>query len=152
MEQSQRTQTQEVTSVAAPEKVVTKTTTVTPPAVKTEHPQKVFQKKKVIFRTYQIIWFVLAIVETLLGFRMTLKALGANAASGFTSLIYALSDPLALPFSGILNLTVTNNSVFEWSTIVAAIVYAIIAYALVHVLQLMKPVTPTEVSETVDNT
>ncbi len=130
---------------------IKRTTTVTP-GVHTDSPQKSFQKKKAIFRTYQIIWYILAVIEMLLGFRMVLKALGANPLSGFTSLIYTLSEPLSYPFAGILRTSISQTSVFEWSTVIAAIVYAIIAYGLVHVLQLMKPVSPHEVEREVDNT
>lgn len=126
------------------------TTTVTPGHV--DPPQKTFQKKKTIFRMYQIIWYVLAIIEVLLGFRMVLKALGANPYSGFASLVYVLSDPLAFPFAGILRTSISETSVFEWSTIIAAIVYALIAYGIVHLVQFMKPVNPREVEQEVDNT
>lgn len=145
---------QQVTTVStnAPEQVITKTTTVTPPVVKTEHPQKVFEKKKAIFRTHQIIWYVLTIVEILIGFRMLLKALGANPTSGFTNLVYALSNPFVLPFRGILQVDTSGASTFEWSNIIAAAVYLIIAYGLVYLLQILKPVTPNEVENAVDNT
>lgn len=146
-------QVEEVTTVseAAPQQVVKTTTKVTPPPVKTEPPQQVFEKKKTIFRTYQIIWYILAVIELLLGFRMVLKALGANPESGFTTLVYALSNPIALPFRGILPFAVSGNSVFEWSTIIAAIVYLLIAYGLVHLMQMIKPVTSHEVEQKVDN-
>lgn len=141
----------ETTTVSNPQQVV-KTTTVTPPPVTTEHPQKVFNKKKTIFRTYQIVWYVLAVIEILLAFRMALRALGANPFSGFTNFVYAVSNPFALPFSGILQTNVSGASVFEWSTIVAALVYLVIAYGIVHLMQMVKPVTPKEVEQTVDNT
>lgn len=146
--------TQEVTTVStqAPQEVVRKTTVITPPPITTEHPQKVFEKKKTLFRTYQIIWYILGIIEVLLGFRMALKALGALPTSFFTSLIYVLSDPLVIPFSGILPSSGSINATFEWSTIIAALVYLILAYGLVQLLSLMKPVTPHEVEHTVDNT
>lgn len=146
-------QVEEVTTVSAemPQQVVKTTTKVTPPLVKTEPAQQVYDKKKTIFRTYQIIWYVLAVIELTLGFRMVLKALGANQASGFTNLVYALSNPLALPFRGILSVSVSENSIFEWSTIIAALVYLLIAYGLVHLMQMIKPVTPREVEQKVDN-
>lgn len=150
---NQVTETQEVTTVsqAQPAKVVKTTKQVTPP-VQTEPPQKVFQKKKVIFRAYQIIWYIAGVIEVLLGFRMTLKALGANPFSGFTNLIYALSDPLALPFRGIFGITTVpqESALFEWSTLVAALVYALIAYGLVQLIQMIKPVSPQEVEQSVD--
>ena len=150
MIQDTQTETQEITTVSNPKQVL-KTTKVIAPDVKTETPQKVFEKKKAIFRTYQVVWYILAVIEILLGFRVILKALGANPLSGFTDLVYALSDPLALPFSGILKVTVSGNSVFEWSTFIAAIVYALIAYGIVYLIQIVKPVTPHEVDQEVDN-
>lgn len=146
-------QTEEVTTVqrAHPAEVVRTTTKTVPPVIHTEHPQRVYEKKKVIFRTYQIIWYILAVIEVLLGFRMTLQALGANPYSGFTNLIYTLSNPFALPFRGILPLSVQGNNVFEWTTVIAAITYVIIAWGIIHLFQLIKPVEPQEVTEIVDN-
>lgn len=152
MPEQVETETQEVTTVseASPTRVVKTTKQVTPP-IQTEHPQKIFQKKKAIFRTYQFIWYILGVIEILLAFRMTLKALGANPSSAFTNLIYALSDPLALPFSGILGISATSGgNFFEWSTVIAAVVYALIAYGLVQLMQLIKPVSKEEVEQTVD--
>jgi uncharacterized protein YggT (Ycf19 family) len=146
------TETQEVTTVTQePARVVKTTKQVTPP-VQGEHPQKAFQKKKAIFRAYQVIWYILGVIEILLGFRMTLMALGASPQSGFTSLVYTLSDPLALPFRGIFGITVVpgERSIFEWSTLVAAAVYALIAFGLVELFQLIKPVSQQEVEETID--
>src|SRR5690349_6937588 len=112
-------ETQEVTTVSQPTQVV-KTSKVVNPSIQTEHPQRVFEKKKAIFRTYQIIWYILAIIEILLGFRVALKAFAANPFSAFTNLVYTLSDPLAYPFSGILKTSVFGNSIFEWSSVIAA--------------------------------
>jgi len=144
---------QEVTTIetASPAQVI-KTTTTVPPAIKTEHPQQVFQKKKAIFRTHQIIWYVLAVIEVLLGFRMSLKALGADPTSGFTNAVYAFSNLFALPFRNILPASVSGNSVIEWSTMIAGIVYLVIAYGIIHLILMLKPVTPQEVSQNIDNT
>src|SRR3989338_7786236 len=124
----------------------------TPPSVQTEHPQKVYEKKKTIFRTYQVIWYILGVIEILLTFRVFLKMLGANISSPFVSLIYVITDPLAAPFRGIFGISaVTEGSVLEWSTFVAMIVYALVAYAIIQIMQLVKPTTPQEVSQKVDN-
>lgn len=103
-----------------------------------------YKKKKVIFRAYQVIWYILGVTESLLGFRIILKALGANPFSGFTNLIYALSNPLARPFNGILATTVSGASVFEWSTLIAMLVYALAASGIVELIEFIKPVTPKE--------
>lgn len=148
----QETQTQEVTTVSAPtsEQVIRRTKVVAP-QVNTGSPQQAYQTKKVIFRTYQIIWYILGIVEVLLAFRIILKLLGANTQSGFTSFIYAISNPFALPFAGILGITDVSNMILEWSTFIAMIVYAIVAYGIVMLFQLVKPTNQKEVEQTVDN-
>lgn len=130
---------------------IEKTTVSAPAQVKTESPQKVYQTKKVIFRTYQVIWYILGIIEVVLAFRIVLKLLGANTQSGFTSLIYGISSPLASPFAGILAITGISDMVLEWSTLIAMAVYAIIAYGIVALFQLVKPTNPEEVEQTVDN-
>jgi uncharacterized protein YggT (Ycf19 family) len=119
--------------------------------VKTGSPQKEYQTKKAIFRTYQIIWYVLGIIEVVLAFRILLKLLGANMSSGFTNFIYAISGPFALPFAGILRTSVSSVSVLEWSTLIAMAVYAIVAYGIVALFQLIKPTNEEEVEQTVDN-
>lgn len=146
-----QTKVEEITTVekAAPAQVVRKTTTVVPPPVQTEHPQEAFEKKKVIFRSYQVIWYILGVIEVLLAFRIFLRMAGAYP-SGFTNLIYTLSAPFALPFRGILK-TTDEGGVIEWSTFVAMIVYVLLAYGLVQLMQFIKPVTPQEVEKEVDS-
>lgn len=142
------TQTQEeITTVenVVPETVVTKTTTNLEPEVRTEAPQKVFDKKKKIFRMNQVIWYILGFIEVLLIFRLTLKAMGANAFSGFTNFIYTITAPLALPFRGIVGESLNGSSIIEWSTLFAIVVYLVIAVGLVYLLDIVNPVTPEEV-------
>lgn len=143
--------TEEITQVsrAQPARVIKTTKKVDPP-IKTEHPQAVYEKKKTIFRVYQIIWYILGLIEVLLAFRVGLKFLAAYP-GGFTNMIYSLSDPLAIPFRGILSTPKTAGSILELSTLLAMLVYALIAYGVVKLLQFMKPVTPEEVEEKVDS-
>lgn len=145
--------TKEVTTVSesAPVEVTKTTQTVTPPPVNTGSPQKTYETKKTIFRAYQIIWYILGVIEILLVFRVVLKMLGADITSSFVSLLYTVTDPLALPFSGIFGISYAQGAVLEWSTFVAMVVYALIGYALVQLMQLIKPTNPQEVEEKVDN-
>lgn len=142
---------EEVTTVedVTPSQVVRKTKIQTDPLVKEEAPQKVFDKKKKIFRINQIIWYILGLVEVLLAFRIVLKALGANADSGFTSFIYSITGPFALPFRGILGESIDGSSLFEWSSVFAVVVYLVIAGGLVYLLDLVNPVTKEEVTAAV---
>lgn len=126
-------------------------TTPAVPPTPGESPQKTYNTKKTIFRAYQIIWYILGVIELLLFFRIVLKMMGASPTSGFTNLIYTLSNPLALPFRGIFQTQVVENAVFEWSTIIAGSVYAIVALGVVQLFQMVKPTNPKEVSQKVDS-
>ncbi len=129
---------------------VRQTRVIHEPLVKTEHPQQIYETKKSIFRVSQIVWTILAIILILLAFRVVLRVLGADPTSGFASLIYAISYPFAAPFAGILRTDYgTGGSVFEWSTIIAAVVYTIIAYGIIHLVTLVRPVSPEEVEQSV---
>lgn len=110
--------------------------------------KQVYQKKKGIFRIDQVIWYILAIIEIVLAFRFVLKLLGANSLNAFVSFIYSISAPLVYPFSTIFSTTVFGNSVLEWSVLVAALVYFVIAYILSYLLEILYPVTPRDLETT----
>lgn len=88
------------------------------------------------------VYYVLGILEVLLLFRFLLKLLGANSASGFVSLIYSISRIFLAPFYGIFRSFVTEGietrAVFEPATLIAMVVYAVIAYGIVRFLELRK--------------
>ena len=138
---------EEVTIVEnqTPVKVVKKTIKQTEPEVVGEAPQKVYEKKKTILRSNQIIWYILGFIEVPLTFRLFLKMLGANQYIGFTNFIYSITAPLALPFSGVVGISATGSSVLEWSTIIAGIVYLCIAWGLVYLLEIIYPITPRDI-------
>ncbi len=133
------------TNVQSPEQIVQKTVRLVEPQAKGDAPQKIYEKKKSILRASQVIWYVLGLVEVLLIFRFVLKVLGANPQVGFTNLIYTITTPIAGPFNGILGTSITGSSMFEWSTIVAAVVYLCIAWGLVYLMDLIYPITPSDV-------
>lgn len=135
----------------ATETQTVKTVSDNAPEVDTGSPQKAYGTKKVIFRLYQVIWYVLGVVEVLLASRILLKLIGANLDSGFTSFIYSISAPLAAPFRGVLGVTTSLESVIEWSTIIAMAVYAVVAFGIVKLFQLIKPTTEQEVNQSVNN-
>jgi len=141
-------QTQEEVTIVenqTPTQVVKKITKQVEPQAKGEAPQKVYEKKKTILRFNQIIWYILGFIEVLLTFRLFLKMLGANQYVGFTSFIYSITAPLALPFSGVVGISATGSSILEWSTIIAGIVYLCVAWGLVYLLEIIYPITPRDI-------
>lgn len=121
------------------------------PVVDTGSPQKAYGTKKAIFRLYQVIWYILGVVEVFLGARILLKLIAANPNSAFTNFVYSISAPLALPFRGVLGTTTSLDSTIEWSTIIAMAVYAVVAVGLVKLFQLIKPTNEHEVNQVVNN-
>lgn len=112
---------------------------------------RTYQQKVAIFRAYQLIWYLLGIIETLLVFRVILKLIAANPGSPFSAFIYNISYPFAYPFLGMVATPVIpNGSVFEWSSLIGMLVYAAVAYGLIYLFQLIKPTNPDEVEEEVD--
>ncbi len=142
----------EETTISDPDshKIIRKIET-TSPHPSDGHTQGDYQAKKAIFRTYQIIWYILGLIEVLLAFRFILLLLGANAQSGFVNFIYTLSSPFSAPFAGIFGVTNESGVVFEWTTLVAMAVYALVAYGIVSMFQIVKPTNPGEVESVVDN-
>lgn len=85
-----------------------------------------------------IVWFILGVIETLLLLRFILKLTGANPSSGFVDFVYGVSGVLSAPFDTIFGVTTAKagavESVFEPSILVAAAVYALIAWGVVKLL------------------
>ena len=88
------------------------------------------------------VWYVVGFIEVLLALRFVLKLLGANPESGFVNFIYAITGVLTAPFDTIFGVTSATagdiQSVFEPSILVAMLVYALIAWGIVKLLNLNK--------------
>jgi len=95
----------------------------------------------------QVVWTLLGIVEVILGLRFLLRLLGANPASGFTDFIYRITKPLVNPFIGIVSNTSvgSNFGVIEWFTIVAFIVYWLVAWAIIRLTYIGSATPPAYV-------
>lgn len=115
-----------------------------PQTVTVEKPQKVYDTKKQIFHTNKVVWYILGVVEVLLAFRFVLKLLGANY-GGFTNLIYSVTNPLTQPFAGIFGAVKAGDSLVEWTTLLAMVVYLVVAWGVVYLIDLFNPATPKEV-------
>jgi len=108
--------------------------------VQSEHvslPSNAARRAANVLRAKQIIYFIFGAIEALLAVRFILLALGANEASGFVRLIYGLSRPFVLPFQGIFGEPTLGASVLEWASLVGIIVYALVAYGLTRLVELI---------------
>ena len=85
----------------------------------------------------QGIWLLFGIVEGILVMRFILKLLGANEAAGFASFIYGASAPFVAPFSNLFANPSSGGSILELTTLIAIIVYALIAWLIARVIWLL---------------
>ena len=89
-------------------------------------------------RSRNVIYYLLGLIEVLLGLRFLFMLLGANPRSGFTSFLYMFTGIFIAPFSGIFNPLTTpgfvSSSVFNPATIVAMIIYALVAWGIVRLM------------------
>jgi uncharacterized protein YggT (Ycf19 family) len=90
----------------------------------------------------RVVWFIAGVILTLLAFRFVFIMLGANPHNDFVNFIYTVSHPFAAPFFGIFGYTQTlGTAAVEWSTLVAMVVYALIAFGISKLLTIARPRT-----------
>jgi YggT family protein len=91
-----------------------------------------------IARIIHIVYFLFGILELLLALRVLLRLFGANPANGFANFIYTLSGPFVALFASLLgNPALSTASVLEITTIVAMIVYGILAWLITRMIWLV---------------
>ena len=85
----------------------------------------------------RVIYYITGVIIALLLLRLLLLLLAANQGNGFVDFIYALSGVFAAPFYGIFSYTPAyGSSVFEVSTVVAIIIYALVGWGLAKLVTL----------------
>ncbi|HSX25074.1 MAG TPA: YggT family protein [Candidatus Andersenbacteria bacterium] len=90
---------------------------------------------------------MLSILEVLLAFRFVLKLMGANPLAGFTSFIYGVTYIFAAPFLSVFRITRIEGSVFEWTTLLAMVVYWIVAMGIIKLLLMGRTVSTPEAAQ-----
>lgn len=85
----------------------------------------------------RIVWYIAGVIIALLLLRIVLLLLAANQGSGFVDFIYGLSGFFAAPFYGIFSYQPSyGQSTFEISSVVAIVIYALVAWGIAKLLTL----------------
>jgi hypothetical protein len=82
----------------------------------------------------RVVYVLFGILEGLIAIRLVLKLLAANPDAGFSAFIYAITDPFVAPFQGVFGTPVVHGSVFEFTALLAIIVYALIGWGIASLL------------------
>lgn len=100
--------------------------------------------EQTLYKTTRVIWYVFYALEALLLFRFVLKLLSANAEAGFTKLIYTLSSFPLSPFRLVFGTDNVGGSIFEWSTVLAMLVYWVAAWGIIKLIVMVRPLNERE--------
>ena len=116
--------------------------TRTEPAVATEHVETVATdpyapRRGAASKVRQAIYLIFGIIEGLIAIRFVLRALGANPDAGFAAFVYGATAPFLVPFVGLFGTPQYNGSVLELHSIVAIVVYALLAWVLAKLAWLL---------------
>lgn len=88
------------------------------------------------FRAAAIVGFVVGAVDVLIAARFLGKLFGASSHSAFVSAVYSVSAPIVAPFTGIFGDTGSRTNTFETASLVAIVVYAVIAWGIVVLIRI----------------
>ena len=94
------------------------------------------RRRDTALRLQQGIYLIFGIIEGLIAIRFVLRLLGANPAAGFASFIYGITAPFLAPFVGMFGTPNFDGSVLELHSIVAIVVYALLAWVLAKIVKL----------------
>jgi hypothetical protein len=115
----------------------------------TEHEQG-REHRIATFKAKQIIWLVLGILEALIALRVVFKLIGVNAENAFAAFLYNVTNLFVAPFASLTGAPAVSGMVFEFSSLIAMAVYALIAWALVKIVYVIwyRPRGPVSVRQT----
>jgi YggT family protein len=114
----------------------------TPPAAMTERTEEVTVdpyegRREVAWRLEQVVWLICGVVEGMIAIRFVLRLFGANPAAAFARLIYRLTAPLLAPFAGLFPSPRFEGNVLEVTSVVALIVYLLLAWLVVELISVV---------------
>lgn len=87
----------------------------------------------------RVIWFIAGFFMVFLGLRVLLLMLSANQGNFFVDFVYALGGFLSAPFAGIFDSPTYGEFFFDTASVVAIIVYALLAWGIVKLITLTRP-------------
>ena len=90
-----------------------------------------------LVRVTQMIWFLFSVLEALLGLRFVLKLVAANPDTGFTRLVYGITDVFMAPFAGLTAEPAAGGMVLEIPVLIAMLVYGLLAWGLVRLVWIL---------------
>ena len=103
------------------------------------------------FKATQMIWLLLGLLEAAIALRLVFKLIAVNATNPFAALLYAVTGIFVAPFATLTSAPQSGGMVLEISSIIAMIVYLLLAWALERIVYVLfyRPRGPVSVRQTV---
>ena len=102
--------------------------------VQTTQKEPERERRIFTFKATQLVWLLFGILEALIALRIGLKLIGANPASPIAVFIYGFTSLFLFPFTGLMETPAAGGMVLEISSVIAMVVYALIAWALERII------------------
>jgi hypothetical protein len=115
----------------------------------TEHEQG-SEQRAATFKATQLIWLLLGLLEVVLALRFVFKLIAVNAANPFATLLYNVTNLFVAPFASLTGAPAAAGMVLEISTLIAMIVYLLIAWGIERIVYVLfyRPRGPVSVRQT----
>jgi uncharacterized membrane protein len=105
--------------------------------VRTTQHESGQEQRVATFKATQIIWLLFGLILGLIGLRVVFKLIAVNPDNPFAALLYNVSGFFVAPFESLTGAPTAGGMVLEISSIIAMIVYLLIAWALVRVVDVL---------------
>lgn len=96
-----------------------------------------FERRQIVYRVTQLVWLLFGGVNGLIGIRIILKLIAANPNNAFAAFVYKLTNVFLWPFVGITGVPSFRNHVLEIHSIIAMIVYTLLAWGIVSLIEVV---------------
>jgi uncharacterized protein YggT (Ycf19 family) len=88
-------------------------------------------------RVERVIWFIVAVIDSLIAIRFFMKLLGASYQADFVRFMYGVTGPLVAPFRGIFAPSGSGSYVLEPESLIAIAIYLLIGWAVVALIRIV---------------
>ncbi len=100
--------------------------------------EDVLAKRRLILgRIIQLVWLMAGTLEALIALRFVLKLIAANPDNTFARLVYDLTAVFLWPFFGLTITPSVEGIVLEIHSLIAMVVYALLAWFVVQLIWLI---------------
>lgn len=95
------------------------------------------EQRGITLKATQFILLLLGILEALIALRVVIKLIGGNASNSFATFLYGITHPFVAPFASLTGTLAAGNMVLEISSVIAMLVYLLIAWALERIVYVL---------------